>query len=1139
VARRAAARRRALQRRRPRLSRLLAWLLAAWLGHAGLALAQVAPGALPGGGQVMVGSGQLLLSPNLLVIQQNSNRLGLDWQSFNIGSGAAVEFRQPDAGSVALNRVVGHSGSQIYGQLKANGQVFLTNPNGILFAPGSKVDVGGLVASTLDLSQADFADGRYVFNAVGAPGRVVNQGTLNASAGGYLALFGPSVDNAGDVSVHAGSVVLASGRAATVSISGSGLISAVVTPGTVAGSVDNSGRITADGGVVTLSAKSAQDIAASLVNNSGIVRANTLVEKAGEIWITGDQVTQSGQVRAAAPDAGDGGRILLIGDMARGSVRVAGALDASAAAGRGGFIETSAARVQVADGTRVTAAAPQGRAGTWLIDPTDFTVGASGALTTSGIGADTLAATLDGTVGGPAGTSVTLATAAAGSEAGDIHVNADVSWSAATTLTLQAHGHINLNASLTASGDGAGMVFTPGAGGSLLVNTTDSVKPKVTLSGANATLNIAGQDYTLVRDLAGLQAINSGLGGRYALVADIDASSTAGSGFTPIGNETSASVTNTGAFTGIFEGLGHGISGLTIERPTSNATGLFASTFGATLRNFELIGGSVAGSQRVGAVAGYTRGATTLTNVRSSASVSALDDSSSGVWAGGLVGHVEGSTAGVSITRSVSTGAVGTSTATATAFAGGLVGEMDTGVLSDVSAGGTITSTATGANDSGHHAGGLIGLHNGGNITSAAATGNVTGGRESGGLVGRLQPSASATLSQVSASGDVSGTGNVGGLVGYASGTGAVTNASATGSVDTSTSETVSFHAGGAIGRYSMTLAPSAVSAAGNVTGGNTTGGVVGWIESNVALGAGSLVSVDPVSGSKLVTGARWVGGLIGYSDSSSAFSGLSANAVVTATGSAGSVGGLIGRSNGAISNSSSSGSVSGGGDTGGLVGRAQGTGGLTNVSSSSTVTSTGTGGSVGGLVGSYTNSGSLNTASASGAVQGGSGSGSLTGGLVGTFSGGGSLVDGSTATTSTVAWSGRPAVRVLRPSPAARRAAPSPGPATWAVWVAWWVNSAWPGAGATSPPRARSAADSRRAAWPATTTRMPPSPAAATRRPASPAARGSAAWWAMSHRQRPSRGRRPLRPGSSARRSRPRPPAAGPAAWPGARVAR
>ena len=177
-------------RRTRRISRLLAWLLAPWLGLSlslatGVGTAAYAqtvpvppPGALPKGGQVRVGAGQITQSGQLLLIQQTTPRLGIDWQHFDIGSGATVEFRQPGASSVALNRVVGQDPSAIFGRLQSNGQVFLTNPNGVLFAPGSRVDVGGLVASTLDLSQADFAAGRYDFRGDG--GTVRAQGQIQA-----------------------------------------------------------------------------------------------------------------------------------------------------------------------------------------------------------------------------------------------------------------------------------------------------------------------------------------------------------------------------------------------------------------------------------------------------------------------------------------------------------------------------------------------------------------------------------------------------------------------------------------------------------------------------------------------------------------------------------------------------------------------------------------------------------------------------------------------------------------------------------------------------------------------------------------------------------------------------------------------
>ncbi len=196
-------------------SRLLALLLSALL--APLAAGQALPPparALPAGGKVVVGSGAIRSSGAQMTIDQATARLGIDWQRFDIGSAASVEFRQPSASAIALNRVIGNDASAIYGKLSANGQVFLTNPNGVLFAPGAKVDVGALVASTLDLSQSDFAAGLLRFKDVGSAAAVVNQGRLAAAPGGYIGLFGRQVDNDGEIAVRRGSVLLASGHAA-------------------------------------------------------------------------------------------------------------------------------------------------------------------------------------------------------------------------------------------------------------------------------------------------------------------------------------------------------------------------------------------------------------------------------------------------------------------------------------------------------------------------------------------------------------------------------------------------------------------------------------------------------------------------------------------------------------------------------------------------------------------------------------------------------------------------------------------------------------------------------------------------------------------------------------------------------------
>src|SRR3954468_14853217 len=114
--------------------------------------AQTTPGALPAGGQVASGSATLTYSPNKLQIDQGTNKAILQWDSFSIGSSAWVNFSQPSPSSVALNRVTGNNPSEIFGRLSSNGQVFLTNPNGVLFAPSASVDVGGLFATTLAIA---------------------------------------------------------------------------------------------------------------------------------------------------------------------------------------------------------------------------------------------------------------------------------------------------------------------------------------------------------------------------------------------------------------------------------------------------------------------------------------------------------------------------------------------------------------------------------------------------------------------------------------------------------------------------------------------------------------------------------------------------------------------------------------------------------------------------------------------------------------------------------------------------------------------------------------------------------------------------------------------------------------------------
>src|SRR5688572_19398007 len=242
-----------------------------------------------------------------------------NWQSFSIGADARVNFQQPGASSQSLNKVLGNSASEIYGRLTSNGQVFLVNNAGVLFAPGARVEVGSLFATSLSISNDDFLAGRLVFSNPGDAGPVTNQGEINIiSANGYAALAAPQVRNDGVIIARTGTVALAAGDRVSLDMIGDGLISVAVEQSALNASAINSGRIEADGGNVLLTARSANALLDTVINNSGIIRANSLVERNGEIILDGGGagvVSNSGTLQAAGVDAGTrGGTVKILGD---------------------------------------------------------------------------------------------------------------------------------------------------------------------------------------------------------------------------------------------------------------------------------------------------------------------------------------------------------------------------------------------------------------------------------------------------------------------------------------------------------------------------------------------------------------------------------------------------------------------------------------------------------------------------------------------------------------------------------------------------------------------------------------------------------------------------------------------------------
>ncbi|MBE2259213.1 MAG: filamentous hemagglutinin N-terminal domain-containing protein, partial [Rhodobacteraceae bacterium] len=679
--------------------------------------------AAPAGGQIAAGSGSISQSGATTTVQQASSKLSVNWASFNLAPQEAVNFVQPSAAAIAVNRIFDTNGSQILGQLNANGQVYLINPNGIVFGQGAQVNVGGLVASTLDLNDASLNGDARRFSGNGG-GSIVNLGTINAARGGYVALLGNQVSNQGVITAQLGTVALAAGSAATLTFSGNSLVAMQVDQSVLNSLAENGGLIRADGGLVAMTAGARNALLASVVNNTGIIEARTVEDH--------------------------NGTIVLLGGMQAGQAKVGGTLDASAPnGGNGGFIETSAAHVTVANDARVTTAAPLGNHGSWLIDPQDFNVAASGG--------DISGATLSTTLGS---TPVTIQSSGGGSTgSGNIDVDDALSWSADTTLTLTASKHVNVNANITATGNAAGLAINANtANGSETASGDGAFNLKsgasITLSGANPSLAIGGTAYTVINSLgvAGdattapatptLQgmAAAANLSGKYALGTDIDAAATAawnlGEGFTPVGS-------GGAAFNGTFDGLGHTVSNLTTNLPGVDYVGLFGNAgTPSAIRNLGLVSGSVSGRNAVGGLAGWNSG-----SISNSYATNSVDGA---YYVGGLVGYNTGA-----ISNAHATGTVNGSGP----YVGGLVGwNNPSATISNAYATGSVSG-------SGNNVGGLVGFNSYGAISDAYATGTVSGSY-AGGLVGLNDH---GSISNSHATGNVGGSGSdyVGGLVGY------------------------------------------------------------------------------------------------------------------------------------------------------------------------------------------------------------------------------------------------------------------------------------------------------------------------------------------------------------------------------------
>ena len=674
-----------------RLKRML--LATSLLGLSAPALARAAP-VLPTGGKVVSGAAAIGPAGSAgLTITQSSGKAIIDWNGFSIGQGGKVQF---DNGKGAtLNRVTGGSVSAIDGLLGATGSVYVINSNGVIIGKTGVVNVGGtFVASTLDVSNADFLSGGALGFSGPSTASVINLGKVGA-LGGDVALIGAVVENDGAISAANGSAGLIAGHSVVM------LRDASLDEGRFSVLLGGAGTSSTNVGVIQAAAAELRaeggNVYALAGDTSGVIRATGVKSGGGKIWLTAEG----------------------------GTATVDGTLEAQGLGGTPGAIETSAGVVALAPKVDIDS-----HGGTWLLDPYDVTIstapdtaGSPGSAPTQTTNVNTT--TLDNAL---ADNSVVISTGAAGgagSDAGNITVAAPVAWSSGASLTLTAANAIAVNAPITIGGAGqlalnTGMVAVGSFTQPLLSFAQGAAVSFTGTEGSGQALSINGTGYALVFSMAELAALNN-TSGDDALAVSLTPTMTYKS-----------SVIDT--FSGTLEGLGHTITGLTINDSGGYSVGLISTLgSGGTVRNLGLLGVDINGSQLVGGLAGDNEG--TISQSYVTGVVGGTEN-----FDGGLVA-LNGGT----ITQSYANVAVsGTNTA------GGLVGQNRATIVASYASGPVVGSE--------FEIGGLVG-ENGGSITQSYATGAVGGSSGAGGLVGENDRTITTSYFDTQTTGQSSGVG--------------------------------------------------------------------------------------------------------------------------------------------------------------------------------------------------------------------------------------------------------------------------------------------------------------------------------------------------------------------------------------------
>jgi trimeric autotransporter adhesin len=293
--------------------------LAIWIGAfviTGLATAN------PSGGDVTAGNASIAQAGTTTTINQTSPETIIKWQSFNIKANETTHFQQP-ANGVALNRINPQQGvSQIYGTLSATGRIILINGAGIHFGPGSVVNVGSIIASTADISDANFLNKKFIFDKPSTQsGAIINEGSIKSADYGLVALLGTGIVNSGNIEAKMGSIALAAGNKFTLDFTGDQLINFTVDEEAKTAGVDehrkalsagvkNTGEVLADGGQVLVTARVATHVLDKVIDMEGVAEAHSTSIKNGIIILS----SGSGKIEVSGTLDASGNKTKVVTD---------------------------------------------------------------------------------------------------------------------------------------------------------------------------------------------------------------------------------------------------------------------------------------------------------------------------------------------------------------------------------------------------------------------------------------------------------------------------------------------------------------------------------------------------------------------------------------------------------------------------------------------------------------------------------------------------------------------------------------------------------------------------------------------------------------------------------------------------------